>query len=246
MSTDNPNDWTDEEAQKPSKRVVDEEKTVDQKIKSRIIETRKRVAKREDDIFVGASLTPDVRLSKAQSVNIWSTTVRQFLRSIEPLLKSPEVEDSEYYYNGYAIYENMLYPPDGETAVVTQDNGTETTTEEIHWSLHYDEQFSKKDLGNGDNLFSKSFEPPEPKPLELHGLKSIIETEIITQEWNVRLNPGAPPAEPAYIAKPRINRPLQKSTLEQAVRVADEFLQKAGIGLEIGHQTTDDKDEDPF
>jgi len=52
--------------------------------------------------------------------------------------------------------------------------------------------------------------------------------------------------EKTYIAKPQINRPLEKSTLEQAVRHADDFLQQAGIGLEIGHQSKDDKDEDPF
>jgi hypothetical protein len=243
MSTDN-NKWNGERPEQASKRVVDEEKTVDQKIKSRIIDTRKRVAKREDQIFVGEPLDEDITLSRPQKVNIWATSVRQFLRAIEPLLKSDEIENSEYYYEGIPIYEDTLYPPDGETLVYSK-GGQDTITKEIIWSLFYDSEIDKRDLEKRTH-FSSSFDPPEPEQIELHGLKSIIETETLSAEWTVPLNPGVLPGQDKYIAKPQITRPLQKKTLEQAVRVADTFLQEAGIGMEIGHQETDDTDDDPF
>jgi len=243
MSTDD-NNWNGEEPEKASKRVVDEEKTVDQKIKSRIIDTRKRVAKREDDIFVGASLDDEITLSRPEQVNIWATSVRQFLRAIEPLLKSPEVEESHYFYEEIPIYEDMLYPRDGETLLYV-NGGADTTTQDIMWSLLKSDQITNRELEQRTH-FSKSFEPPEPEPVKLHGLKSIIETEMISAGWTVPLNPGVLPGQDSYVAKPQIKQPLPKEALEKAVRIGDEFLQNAGIGLEIGHQQTDDKDKEPF
>jgi len=129
--------------------------------------------------------------------------------------------------------------------VVYSNGGEDTTTKEIIWSLFYDTEIDKRKLEKRTH-FSSSFEPPEPEEVKLLGLKSIIETETINHEWRVRLNPGVHMTEERYIANPQITRPLPKESLEQAVRVADDFLQQAGVGMEIGHQETDDKDEDPF
>jgi hypothetical protein len=240
MSIDSFDDNDDNE---PSKRVTDEEGTVDQKLKSRIIQARKRVDEREDDVFVGEPLMPDVALTDGEKLEMWGTSVRQYLKSVEPLLQSSEVEQSRYYYHEVEIVDEPVYPPDGRTKV--WGNEPEAEIWKIPWSLFYEDDFTVHKYADGDLPIDRGFEPPEPKRAQLYGLKDVIETDRFEFHWSVVLNPqDIPPQQ--NTAKPSVTLPLRKQWLESAVRKADSFLQEAGVGLEIGHQQTDDKDDDPF
>lgn len=212
---------------------------IDKRLKDRILDARDRVADREDDTFVGARLTGDAKLSHSQLVGIWATSVRQYLRTIEPLLRSDEIENSRHYYHEIPIYKDTLRPPDGETLVLTAGpkDDVEEDTKEIHWSLFYNDELSNREIVGDSTLFTRDFEPPEPQPVKLQGLKSVIEQDVISASWEVVLNPGTAPAEETHIAKPQIAQPLGKSTLEHAVRKADEFLHDAGISPDIGGST---------
>lgn len=221
-------------------RVLDDGQ-IDKRLKDRILDARERVAGREDDTFVGARLDGEVRLSHSQLVGIWATSVRQYLRAIEPLLRSDEIENSRHYYRELPIYKDTLRPPDGETTVLTlgsnNSDGVEEDVKQIPWDLFYNEEISNRELTTDYDLISAGFEPPAPEPVTLQGLKSVIEKDVISAEWGVVLNPDSSPAEQTHIAKPQIAQPLSKSTLEYAVRKADEFLHNAGISPDIGGST---------
>lgn len=225
---------TDRQDSTEGAKVIDEENRVDKRLKDRILDARERVAEREDACFVEAPLN-DMDHSPSDLVQVWSTSVRQYLRTIEPLLRSDEISKSHHYYREIPILQDKLYPPDGKTVVVTEypgDKDPKVDSEEIIWSLFYDDETNARDL-----VTDPQFEPPEPEPIELTGLKSIIETERIAYEWSILMNPSTHFSKPKRIARPKINRPLSKRTLENAVRKADRFLQQAGIGLEIGDPT---------
>ena len=225
-----------ENNQNDTAQVLDEENRIDKRLKDRILDARERVAEREDEIFVGAPLDGEVDLAHDQLVSLWSTTVRQFLRTIEPLLRSDEIDISHHYYRELPILKDTLHPPDGPTELVT-DGEPQDDPAFIQWSLFYSDDISKREIIESSDPFSREFEPPEPKTVELQGLKSVIEQEKISVSWEVPLNPGLTPANRTHVAYPRYNDPLSKPTLEYAVRKADEFLHNAGIGLEIGDPT---------
>jgi hypothetical protein len=234
MSSDNPEQ--DDGAQ-----VIDEENRISNRLKDRILDARERVADREDDIFVGAPLTGDVALqpgrpAEAQLTNIWKTTVRQYLKTIEPLLRSEEIEDAPYYYTELPLVNTTVTPTDGETLIVPNHPRKDAYTEEIQWSLFYDDNISNTKLLRASNTFGNNFEPPEPRRFTLTGLKDVIEKPETTFTWSVELNPDkfGPQLE---VARPQRAVTLRREWLETAVRKADQFLQNAGIGLEVGDPT---------
>jgi hypothetical protein len=224
MSTDIPTDNI--QGSTDGAKVIDEENRVDKRLKDRILDARERVAESENEIFIGAPLDKGVNLTSQQLVQLWATAVRQFLRTIEPLLQSDEIEKSQYYYREIPILKDELYPPDGKTKVTV---GDDVTTEGIEWSLFYNDNVDTLNL-----IKDPSFEPPDPKTVEIRGLKDVIETEVISCEWSVVMNPSMHFSKPTKVAHPSVRRPLSKPTLEFAVRKADQFLQDAGVGLEIG------------
>jgi len=229
MSVDtDPNDSDD------GMQVIDDG-TVDTKFKNRIVNARKRVDDREDDIFVRAPLSGTVG-GRQELVQLWGTTVRQYLKTIEPILRSGEIARSDYYYNNIEIANEVVYPPDGETPVSTR-NGSETW--DIEWSKYYRDDFDPFRAMGGNLKAGPGFEPPEPRKITLHGLKDVIETEQIHVEWSVPLNSGEPFGD---VAKPSVTYPVKKQWLEVAIRAADQFLQEeANIGLEIGADTGQEK-----
>jgi len=211
--------------------VIDDENRIDKRLKDRILDARDRVAENEDAVFVKSALDDDVQRTRGQLVAVWGTSVRQYLKTIEPLLRSDEISRAGYYYTDLEIIDKWVYPPDGETVVI---EGQDTYTAHINWSPFYDEHTESFPIIRDSNLFGRGFEPPEPKKVELHGLKSIIETKAIVKSWRVPLQPRTHFSETSPVAKPEYKEPLSKQTLEYAVRKADEFLHQAGIGLEVG------------
>ncbi|QIO22406.1 hypothetical protein [Haloarcula sp. JP-L23] len=228
------------------KRVRDEEGSVDQKLKDRIIAARNRVDEREDSCFVEAPLE-GVRLKRPQLVRIWSTAVKQYLRAIEPLLRSEEVENSTYYYRKAPVVEETLYPPDGKYPPENSSKANGRESHNYRWSLFYRPDVSTREAiaSHQHNQFSRAFAPPEPKEVTLHGLYDVLETNGIRKEWAITTNPDTIPPEQNTVY-PTVQTPLRREWLEKSVRIADEFLQQAGISIDVGYQSEDDPDESAF
>lgn len=193
--------------------VVDDENTVDQKVKNRILETRKRVDEREDGLFVRAVEDPNVdNLNPSSQLNAWGTSVRQFLRTIRPLLTSDAMPNSNHYWEEVEIVERMyIPPPDGK----------------YPWSKisHVDdEQRLKKQHGLPFN-----FQWPQPKPVEFNGLKSILEQKQISITWDISIGQRAN----RETDRVSVQSAIPKEILESGIECADEFLHQAGIGVNI-------------
>jgi len=230
MSMDN-NRWNGDSGDNPAEQVIDEEGTVEQKIKSRIIEARKHVDDSEDAVFIEAPLREEVNLSRGEQVHIWGTSVRQFLRTIEPLLRSDKIDKAGKYYKEVPIGEEPVYPPDGK---YPQDpNRGEQHT--YRWGMFYRDGVENHELIQQHPKLTRGFEPPKPKQVGLQGLQDVIETKKASYKWAVTVNPDEPPFRQQTVF-PEITMPLKKEWLEKAVRLADQFLQEAGIGLEIGNE----------
>jgi len=238
-NSDNNDRWDE-----PAKQVTDEEGTVDQKVKNRILNARERVDEREDDIFIGAPLSPEINHSAGDLIQMWATSVRQYLKTIEPLLRSDEIEGSDYYYHEVEIAHEKIQPPDGDAIIDDPDKET-PYAKEIRWSrLYRDDLEMRRVIDNPNTLFKIGFEPPEKREIALYGLKDVIEKHEFELQWHVDLEPDQIYSKTAEVYD---RQPLRREWLETAVRKADEFLQDcAGVGLDIGHQSTDDQDENTF
>jgi len=214
MATDNGRRPTAE----ANKRVQDDENTVDQQYKTRIIEARERVDKAEQGLFVDVETDPEVQMAYGEQVATWATIVKQFLRAIEPLLRHEDVPDSAEYYDDKEIGEMMLLPPN-----------TEGYEFELVGELQHHEPADIRralDLPRGATL-------PQPRTKTFVGLKQVIEhPPVVEESWVVKVDASGPPAEHKYVY-PTTQQPVSKQIYIDAVRHADQFLQGAGIGLDI-------------
>jgi len=206
-----PNDRDNEER----KETVQDDGSVDQRVKDRILSARESVDETETHLFVSAAAAPEVRLSQAQLATAWGTVVRQYIRSIEPLLRSDNVEAAARYYHEIPIHEQIIPPPD------TEDND---------WS-RFAAAENPAALAREMGL-PQSFKPPKPKRVTVRGLKDVLDKKEERLVWSFAKNPDAIPPQRERVRLEETWFP-QKETLDHAVRKADEFLQQAGIGLEI-------------
>jgi hypothetical protein len=212
------------------RQVLDEEGTVDQAIKQRVINARERVDEAEQALFIEAATDPELQLSHGEQVVVWGTAVKQFLRAIEPLLESDEVAGSDAYYIEKEIGRMTLLPP--ETAGYPFDTiaQSDEPPRDIRRAF---------DLPRGADL-------PQPQVRVFDGLKAIIEaSKVVEASWRVCIDDAGPPPEHEFV-RPHTRQPVGKHIYENAIRQADRFLQAAGVGLELGTPEVDDKEENPF
>lgn len=216
MSVDNPD--------RSQSEVQDEEGTVDRKIKNRILDARARVDEREDILFTQPIVDPELNLNRVDATRAWGNTVRQFIRSIEPLLRSDDIKNSEYYYAEVILGRETLVPPDSD---------------KYQFSKFANEEISDKHLKRDMGL-PPSFEPPEPVTVEFTGLGDILRQEMLHHKWTVDVADKGRPA----IKELSVETPVPKFVYENAVRAADQFLQQAGVGMDIssGRQLSDYSD----
>jgi len=161
-------------------------------------------------------------------VQFWATSVKQYLRAIEPLLRSEEVQDSQYYYQHLPIVDYQVIPEDGKTPVRSPDG--QIREENIRWSYICDPK--NKCPERGHDLLGRGFSAPNPQKVQLKGIKSLLGRDSVVREWRVPLNPQ----EPSFrqeVAMPTWQKPLQREWLEKAVSEADKFLHESGLGLDI-------------
>jgi hypothetical protein len=216
--------------------VIDEQNRIDNRLKDRILDARDRVAQNEDEVFIKTALDDDITRSQAELVQIWGTSVRQYLKTIEPLLRSDELTRAGYFYRDLPIIDKTVIPRDGATVIV---EGNEKYKREINWSRFFTSDIDNREIIRDTPLLAPGFKPPEARQVELSGLKDVIETTRISESWRVPLNPDAAFGEATRVAHPTYREPLSKSKLEYAVRKADQFLQEAGVGLEVGDPTSE-------
>lgn len=209
-----------------SQKVTDEEGTVDQKVKARILKARERVDDAEAVLYVDAP-TSDVQVTRKQMHLGYVTMVRQFIRAIKPLLTSPKIPQADYYYSEVPLFETEVPPPD----------------KRYEWSKFalpdVDETKLKMEMG------LRGVEPPRPKTVSVRGLNEVMTREEVNLQWSIDLNGGQKVAQSNMETLTR-TFPLPKRVYDSAVEHADAFLQQAGVGLEIGHRQEDDPDDDPF
>lgn len=224
-----------------NKQVVDDEGTVDEKLKNEIIRARSRVSTREDNIFVKGPLE-GVPYDHDQLAQIWATPVRQYVRRVEPLLQSDEIRGAREFYLDKVVAKRKVYPPDGKTEVYG-DGGQDTV--EIEWSRFYRDGIDLHEVKMRESRFGQQFSPPEPKEYKLVGLKDVIERPEQSFEWSVQLGNSWNPNE-HMTAAPSRNVTMDKRELERAVRYTDIFLQDhAGIAINVGHQEKDERELNP-
>jgi len=226
-------------------RIKDEEGTVDQKLKERIISARNRVDERWDALYVGAPLE-GFGLSEQQKADVLGHSVRQYLMAIEPLLRSNNVVNARQYYTEVEIATEPLHPPNGKYPKKGSPMYGQIEQRPYRWDLFNNADMSRRRAmqSHGSDLFGRAFEPPKPRKAELKGLKSVIETERINEQWTVVLNPGAIGPEQITFF-PSVEMPLPRRWLRDAVRYADQFLQEAGIAVDTGLKEIDDPENEP-
>lgn len=211
----------------PPQNIVDDEGDVDKAIKRRIINARERVDETELALYRDAAIDPEVQLSEVEKTHTYGTTVRQFLRRIEPLLRTDKIDNNERYYEEEPIGEITLAPPDvGEyrfSAIQTREAANDT---ELRQAIG---------LPRGADI-------PEPVPKTFNGLKSVIEADtILGHQWQVCVERSG--ARPNWeFVYPTSQQAVPKRVYEEAMRVADMFLQdiNLGIDLELPAYTGDD------
>jgi hypothetical protein len=204
------------------KRVPDEEGTVDAKIKTQIIQSRNRVNRAEQELFVEAEVDPSINIPRNDRVVIWGTIVKQYLREIEPILRSDEVQNATEYYKHKEIGEVNLIPPDTDGYQFSMVAYTDKSDKQL-----------RRMLG-----LPKGVDVPQVERIPLNGLKSIIEApDVFQHRWTVTVdNSGAPPNHKEVY--PHAQEIIGKQTLIDAVRHANQFLQDAGIGLDLEEEDT--------
>jgi hypothetical protein len=226
---------TDEEKpQEERRKIADPDDRVDKKIKDRIVKARNRIDEAEEEFFVNqlGQTNPqtlnsvqekkDYEIAKQHYTDRWGVLIRQYIRSVIPLLTSDEIPRSEQYWANEPVYSVEVPPPDESdyswSRFILDDNQTKTA----------------RRMG-----LPPSFEPPEPKLVEIVGLQEVMNTQRISLTWHIDPTPDKLPPEKddRYV---ELDRPLPKEAYENAVQLTDDFLDQAGIGLGVKEAEPDD------
>lgn len=217
--------------QTANQQVIDEEGTVDSKIKDTIIQARNRVEKAFYQVDVQNPLEDVETLPKPKRDQIYAKTVRQFILRIEPLLTADAIQGNEPYYtaSGEPIAVFKLVPPDTDghrLSLVTLDKDDNTLRRMM-------------DL-------PREVELPKPEQITFNGLKDIIEKPmIVTHQWEVCVAKSGARPNWEYIY-PQEERLVPRDVYRDALREADQFLQEIGIGVETGLPEVDDISDEPY
>lgn len=142
-------------------------------------------------------------LSQEQANEMWGYIVRSYLKAVEPLLLRGDLERSEEVYIEQTFGNVWVPPPEN----IGGDGG-----------------FGKRNVSvEGDS--------PQPKGLQISGVKNVIENKKVTAEWEIQIrDPNS--KNRRQTIHPTNTVALSYKVLENAVRVVDEWLQLNGIGID--------------
>jgi len=201
--------------------VEDDDEYTARRFLKRVMDSRDRVDEREDSLFNGALLEPNLDVADYQLLQAWANTVRQFIRNIEVLLHNfPDETErgGSWYLHEVDLGEVRLTPPDAPGYAFSQ--------------------VSMLDEGVGEDALKQrlglplSTDLPRPQTRQFRGLQSIIEQEpVVGAQWSVCVDASGPPATHDYETVTR-QRVVPKHIYENAVRAADRYLDGIGIGVE--------------
>lgn len=195
--------------------VEDENEVVDQKQKERILQRREEVDEWEMELYTQATLG---ELSQAEANQLWGYRVRAYLKSVEPLLQHGEFEESGRVYQEFPLGEVFVPPPS---------------------NLQQSERERRRAGGSGavEVLDEGGVDPIRKR---VQGLRDVIEKKELTAEWDVQVRHRTGRERRTSITGQNAI-PMPYSVLEDAVRLADEWLQLVGVGV---HVTPDDYESD--
>jgi len=164
-----------------------------------------------------------VNLNDWEKIHIYATTVKQFLRRIEPIMRSANIDGNERFYKHEHIGTVRLVPPE---------------TDGYQFDLVAYSDHEKDELRRILDL-PRGVDPPEVAERSFNGLEEIIEKEpVVGKRWAVCVKKQGAKPNWEYVY-PQEQKPVPKRIYEDAVRKADLFLQNAGIGLDTDTKGTD-------
>jgi len=197
--------------------VKDDEEYVAKRIKKRILDSRDRVDQREDLLFAGRVLDPEVDIPEHRAVRAFGKTVQQFVRNIRVLLTSFPEGDGQRYFEQTDLGHVTLYPPNTDSYQFGDAARSSRPPEEV-----------KKDLG-----LPREASLPEPSTVTFDGLKSILEHDpVLRQRWSVQVSTGHGRESAEYVTV-HAQQVVPKHIYDAAVEAADEFLNNIGMGVDI-------------
>ncbi|WP_436910318.1 hypothetical protein [Halosimplex marinum] len=190
--------------------VEDQEGYVDKERKRTILENRAKIDEVAESVFPGKARE---EYPEEYACRMYHEPVRTYLMSIEPLLRDFSLKGAEDAYLNAPLGKVTLAPPPEFQSMPGE-------AEQI------------KDRG-----FRLLSDPIEPETKRIEGLKEVIEREGYSETWKVHINwirgyekKHDPPQWQTVSAEEHMPR----MALINAVRVADEFLQEANVGLSVG------------
>lgn len=201
--------------------INDEEGLVDKRTKQHILQLRVEIDNDEREIFVNWPKENPRGFSQVQAVQQWAIPVKQYLRAIKRLWHDEgsqnNVRNVDYYWREKTISSYELVPPDKDG---------------YQFSLIGQPQVDADTVRNKLGL-PRGVEVPKPVTVEINGLQDVLDRQSIGHTWAVYTEKsGARPNWEEKILSREM--PLPKSLLSDAVEVADDFLQQAGVGFKIG------------
>lgn len=189
--------------------VRDEENYVDRERKKLILQRRRDIDEWKRELFTDAKLGD---LPYQTAISLWGDRVRDYLIAVEPLLRDESLSGAAEAYT-QADIGVIEIPPPKEMQAANTARGRRNPVVDGY------------ELVNG---------PPEPKKETITGLKDVIEKEAVTATWEVqgRRVETAGRRERRQTITATQTAPLNKTTLRNAVRITDEFLQDAQLGID--------------
>lgn len=191
---------------------------VDRRKKQDLLEMRQTVREWQQELFT------QVRFGKMDyetATTIWGDRVREYLVTIEPLLLTGEGPT-------FTDPENFEFELDGaEDVYLNAELGiVEVPPPEEYHTL-------KQQAKQSETIKLPSNETLEPQEQPIVGLKNVIELDTVQASWQVDVyDARRAPSQRLQTRTVQNEVPLNRVTLQNAVRVADEWLQNQGIGIE--------------
>lgn len=190
-------------------RVEDEENFVATERKKQILGARENVRDWREELFTAARTG---EIDEESAVTLFGDPVREYLMTIEPLLQL-DLSNAQEVYEKKELGTIELRPPEEylEAAGGRQSPGRRS------------EKTVSGDL--------------DVKTYTIEGLKEVIERESVSATWTIHIKWArpqfAPRGGPRQTVQPTVEKPLTREVLRNAVRTADQWLQEAGVGLDL-------------
>jgi len=208
--------------------VSNDEGIVDRKTKQDIQNLRTQINVDERELFVNKTSDPESPVTYHMALEYWAVSVRQYIRGIKRLWGDSDhgdksrVKNVDYYWREKEIGSVTLTPPDRDGYDFSMIAHPEMTETDVRRRL---------DLPHGEDI-------PQPVEKTFNGLESILHERGVEYSWYLYTEKsGAPPNWEEMTL--HVEGPIPKHILEQAIEVADAFLQQAGIGFKIGDDLPD-------